>query len=166
MQRNRRMNALTSKLWFGGQSYVTFYPLPPVYRALHMCRHIENASSVHVWLAGYPDILLPLWNATCKSQIRSPVCTLRNSNMAITSLVCTLRNSNCTIQVIIQITHFALMWKQSTMDLDIFVLHQLICQYKFKKKTRERERKITPSNISLVSKMGIIYLVKKGRTYK
>ena len=28
-QRNCRMNALTSKLWFGGWSYVTFYPLPP-----------------------------------------------------------------------------------------------------------------------------------------
>ena len=34
----------------------------------------------------------PLGNA--KSQIRFPVCTLHNSNIAITSLVCTLRNSN------------------------------------------------------------------------
>ena len=74
-------------------------------------RSSGNASSVHVWLAGYPDILLPLWNA--KSQIRSLVCTLRNSYIAITSLVCTLRNSKCAFQMIIQITQFALMWKQS-----------------------------------------------------
>ena len=64
---------------------------------LYMYRSTGNASSVHVWLAGYPDILLPLWNAN--SQIRSPGCTLRNSNIAI--------------QMIILITHFALMWKQS-----------------------------------------------------
>ena len=51
------------------------------------------------------------WNA--KSQIPSLVWTLRNSNIAITSLVCTLRNSKCTIQIIIQIMHFALVWKQS-----------------------------------------------------
>ena len=44
---------------------------------LHMYRSTGNASSVHVWLAGYPDILLPLWNA--KSPIRFLVCTLRNS---------------------------------------------------------------------------------------
>ena len=66
-----------------------------------MYRSTGNASSVHVWLAGYPDILLPLWNA--KSQIRSLVCTLRNSNIAITSLVCTLHNSKCTIQMIMQL---------------------------------------------------------------
>ena len=51
------------------------------------------------------------WKA--KSQIRSLVCTLRNSNIAITSLVCTLRKSKCAIQMIIQITHFAPVWKQS-----------------------------------------------------
>ena len=77
-----------------------------------MYRSTGNASSMHVWLAGYPYILLPLWNA--KSQIRSLVCTLRNSNIAITSLVCTLRNSKSAIQMIIQITHFALVWKQSS----------------------------------------------------
>ena len=58
-----------------------------------------------------PRLFSPLSNA--KPQIRSLVCTLRNSNITITSLVCTLRNSNCAIQMIIQITHFALVWKQS-----------------------------------------------------
>ena len=85
--------------------------LPPIYRVLHMYRSTGNASSVHVWLAGYPDILLPLWNA--KSQIRSLVCTLCNSNIATTSLVCRLHNSKCAIQMIIQFTHFALVWNQS-----------------------------------------------------
>ena len=40
-----------------------------------------------------------------------------NSNIVITSLVCTLRNSKCAIQMIIQITHFALVWKQSKFPL-------------------------------------------------
>ena len=80
---------------------------------LHMYRSTGNASSVHVWLAGYPDILLLLWNA--KSQIRSLVCTLHNSNIAITSLLCTLRNSKCAIQI----THFALVWKQSLKSIGI-----------------------------------------------
>ena len=48
--------------------------------------------------------------------ITSLVCTLRNSNIAITSLVCTLRNSNCAIRMIIQIAHFALVWKQSLIE--------------------------------------------------
>ena len=51
------------------------------------------------------------WNA--KSQILSLVCTLRISNIAITSLVCTRRNSKCATKIIIQITRFALVWKQS-----------------------------------------------------
>ena len=63
---------------------------------LHVAYTEAQEIQMHVWLAGYPDILLPLWSA--KSQIRSLVCTLRNSNIAITSLVCTLRNSKCAIQ--------------------------------------------------------------------
>ena len=43
-QRNCRMNALTSKLWLGGLSYMTFSPLPPIYCVLHMCS-TGNASS-------------------------------------------------------------------------------------------------------------------------
>ena len=66
-------------------------------RTAYMYRSTGNASSMHVWLAGYPDILLPLWNA--KSQILS--------------LVCALRNSKCAIQMIIQIMLFALVWKRS-----------------------------------------------------
>ena len=75
-----------------------------------MYRSTGNASSMHVWLAGFPDILLPL---ECKIQIRSLVCTLRNSKFAITSIVCTLRNSKCAFRIKIQNTHFAVVWKQS-----------------------------------------------------
>ena len=59
-QWNHSMNALTSKSWFGGGAKWPSNWLPPIYRALHMYRSTGNASSVHVWLAGYPDILLPL----------------------------------------------------------------------------------------------------------
>ena len=62
-----------------------------------------NVSSMHVWLAGYP--FFSRWNA--KSQIRSLVCTLRNSNIAIASLVCTLRNSKWAFRIKIQNTHYA-----------------------------------------------------------
>ena len=57
----------------------------------------------------------PALDLNAKPQIRSLMLTLRNSNIAITCtfLVCTLRNSNCAIRMIIQITHFALVWKQS-----------------------------------------------------
>ena len=92
-QRNRCMNALTSKLWFGGRSYVTFKPLPPIYRALHYVQE-HRKRKLCVCLAGYPDMneaFLLLWNA--KPQFRSLVCTLRSSNIAIASLVCKLRNS-------------------------------------------------------------------------
>ena len=65
----------------------------------------------------------PLWNA--KSQIRSLVCTLHNSNIAITSLVCTLHKSECAIQMIIQITLFALVWKHSKLPLMCYPTYTL-----------------------------------------
>ena len=111
-QRNHRMNALSSKLWFWGAELsdllTTSAYIPRA--CIIMYRSTGNASSVQCLIGRLPRTFCSrFWNA--KSQIRSLVCTLRNSNIAITSLVCTLRNSKCAIQMIIQITHFALVWK-------------------------------------------------------
>ena len=79
-------------------------------RAAYVQKHIK--CELRACLIGrVPRHLLPLWNV--KPQSWSLVCTLRNSNIAITSLVCTLRNSNCAIRMIIQIALFALVWNES-----------------------------------------------------
>ena len=83
-------------------------------RCIHVYRSTGNASSVHVWLAGYPDIL-PL---DCKipnsvSCVHCILIQIYILQLLLSCVHCTLRNSKCAIQMIIQITHFALMWKQS-----------------------------------------------------
>ena len=75
-------------------------------RAAYVQKHRKYELRACLIHGRVPRHLLPLWNA--KPQIRSLVCTLRNSIITITSLVCTLRNSNCAIRMIIQIVHFAL----------------------------------------------------------
>ena len=81
-------------------------------RCIYMYRSTGNASSMHVFDWQGSQTFFSRWNA--KSQIRSLVCTLHNSNIAITSLVCTLRNSRCAFRIKIQNTHFAVVWKQSS----------------------------------------------------
>ena len=54
----------------------------------------------------YPDTATPLLPALERKTANSVSRVIQN--IAITSLVCTLRNSKCAIQMIIQITHFAL----------------------------------------------------------
>ena len=107
-QRNHCMNALTSKSWFGGGAKWPSNHLR-LYTARCMCTEAQEmrAPCMFDWQGTQT---FSRWNA--KSQIWSLVC---NSNITITctSLVCTLRNSKCAIQMIIQNTHFALVWKQS-----------------------------------------------------
>ena len=87
-------------VFWGAELVWPFNHFRTIYRALHMYKSTGNASSMHVWLAGYPDIFCR-WNA--KSKIRSLMCTLRNSKFAITSIVCTLHNSRCAPRITIQI---------------------------------------------------------------
>ena len=85
MQRNHRMNALTSKLWYGGAELHCMWPSNHfrLYTArCIVCTEAQETRApcmfdwqgIHTW-ATY---LLPLWKA--KLQIQSLVCTLRNSN--------------------------------------------------------------------------------------
>ena len=61
MQRNRRMNALTSILWFGRRSYVTSWPLPPINRTFFNRNEIViSMSEEH---GNKPCFFSPLWNA-------------------------------------------------------------------------------------------------------
>ena len=87
MQQNCRMNALTSKLWFRARA---------MWPSDHFRLHVYTARCIYVQkhrkcelraclIGRVPRHLLPLWNA--KPQIQSLVCTLRNSNIAITSQI-------------------------------------------------------------------------------
>ena len=111
MQQNHCMNALTSELWFffwggGGAKWTSNHFR--LYTVRCICTEAQEMRAPCMFDWQGTQTSFSRWNA--KSQIRSLVCTLvRNSNIAITSLVCTLRNSKCAIQMIIQITQFALL---------------------------------------------------------
>ena len=60
--------------------------------------------------------LLPLWNA--KPQIRSLVCTLRNSNITVISLVCTLHNSK--LRNLHNYSNCALCCRVKTVDISFY----------------------------------------------
>ena len=106
-QRNRRMNALTSKLWVGGaelRDLLTTSAYRPIQRAAYIYRSTGNASSVHIWLAGYPDIFLPLRNAKPKFGLSCVHCIIQISQLLLSC-------EHCVIRMIIEIAHFVLVWK-------------------------------------------------------
>ena len=87
-KRNRHMNALTSKLWFGRRSYATFYPLPPINHAF------SNTNEMHLGIvrrtqkrlshSSYPRS--GMLNPELR-KVFSLLCTLCNSNIAILNLL-------------------------------------------------------------------------------
>ena len=95
MQRNHRMNALTSKLWFGGGGGGAKWPSNHfrLYTARCICTEAQEMRAPCMFDWQGTQTFFSSWNA--KSQIRSLVCTLRNSNIAVASLVCTLHSSKC-----------------------------------------------------------------------
>ena len=95
-QQNHRMNALTSKSWFwGGAKWPSNHFC--LYTARCVCTEAQEMRAPCMF--DWQDIQTFFFHWNAKSQIRSLVCTLHNSNIAITSLVCTLRNSECAIQI-------------------------------------------------------------------
>ena len=117
-QWNCCMNALTSKLWFGGAELRDFLTTSAnIPHAAYVQKHRKR--ELLACLIGRvprhePHIFSRSGMLNRKFSLSCVHCTLRNSNIAITSLVCILCNSNCTIQMVIQIVHFALVWKQET----------------------------------------------------
>ena len=101
MQRNHCVNALTSKLWFGGRSYVTFWPLPTINGTFSNRNSISNEISIIMSKKRAMLLLAPRSGLlNCKlGEVFSLVCTLGNSNIAITILHCNFES--------------ALVWKQS-----------------------------------------------------
>ena len=108
MQRNRHMNALTSKLWFGGGA---MWPSNPF--LLHvgytarciMYRSIWNASSVHVWLGLIGRV--PRYEPRIFSRSR-----MLNRKFGLSCVHCVIQISqlllscvHCVIWMIIQIAH-------------------------------------------------------------
>ena len=115
-QQNCCMNALTSKLWFGGGATWPSNHFH-LYTARCICTEAQEMRALCMfdWQGTQTFFSRSGMLNPKRAQIRSLVCTLLNSNITIKSLVCTLHNLNCAIRMIIQIAHFAFAWKQSMM---------------------------------------------------
>ena len=112
-QRYRSMNALTSKLWFGGQSYmynVTMWPSNYLFRkTVHFL--IEILSQICQKNTEYePYVFFLLWSTKPQTlrSLLSLVVTLGNSNMAITIRHCNFES--------------AFMWKHSMFQVIKFLV--------------------------------------------
>ena len=114
-----------------------------LYTACCMCTEALEMQAPCMFDWQGTQTFLSCWNA--KSQIRSLVCTLHNSNIAITSLVCALRNSNdnsnyalCShVKIVKEVFVKMFYWYSTHASLSVYqvsctmYIHVYICRWEF-----------------------------------